>query len=323
MQTNSKAESLIRLGEMISYLEQQLRRSHITSQTPITGILLWGPPGCGKTSMATALTRQLGGAYFINNDMIMEALLKLWFEDMHTKIKNGGLSNTEKEEYFWRVRSMQVSDLNMLESEILQDLLKVLAIPPFSDTEFREFKKTSTEQTIMYSAISFLIFLARHRKINFIQETTGNSFSAKRVRDVFGDIHSILQVVYVSSLRTLYSRVSARTEQLMNAPREYINESYYKSYYNNIKLALQSGIFQEIIVTSNDASPAKTMLNLLKENGKSGYSMLASSTTDLNKMELAFIRRVLTALGLPASTLRDKKPLRAFFCTLSHSWTIE
>jgi hypothetical protein len=308
----------------LQLLNQQLDilQDGLLTRRPIKATLLWGPPGSGKTSIAHTFSGSERGGYFINNDKIMEVLLRIWFNDIHREIQ-AGMPEEEKEDCFWEVRNMQFDDLGLPEKEVMQTLLKALNMQEFTEDEFSAFKLTSDEPVIMYCAVAFLIFLAKQRHCDFIQETTGNSFSAQRTRKVFENTHSKLQVVYVSSLATLYRRVGSRTAQLLNAPRQYIKDSYYKSYYNNIRMALQSGIFIEIVITSNDRSPSTTMLSLTKQvSGKPGYHMLGSPTGRMNRAEAAFVGRVLSALGLPEMALHESRPLHAFFCSLTHTWTL-
>ena len=168
--------------------------------------------------------------------------------------------------------------------------------------------------------MAFLIFLAKSRRHNFMKETNGNKFDYRMSNCVFGDVNSILQVVYVSSIDTLIERVSHRTGQLINAPPKIIRESYHRSYFDGFQQALKSYILNEIIVTNNDSSP-KTMVLLNKHHAKGGYVMEVKPTT-LNEEEYEFISGMLGSIGLPNTFLACRStPLQAFFCSHSFTWT--
>jgi predicted ABC-type ATPase len=304
--------------EVMEIIHKKLKSSKLASaRAQSTGILLWGPPGCGKSSIARELSSKFSPMYFIDTDKIVEAILQVWYSELYKGIKAGAYSEEEKENHYWNARNTRFSDLGLPEKYVLTEILKRIDIPKqFSDSEFSAFRHgMHPSYIITYSAVAFLIFLAKSRRHNFMKETNGNNFD-HRVGDVFGDVNSILQVVYVSSVDTLIERVSHRTGQLVNAPPQIIRESYHRSYFDGFQKALKSYILNEIIVTNNDSTP-KTMIVLSKQHARRGYVMEVRPAT-LNEEEHAFISGMLTSVGL---TILSTAPLRAFFCSMSFTWT--
>jgi hypothetical protein len=232
-----------------------------------TGIFLWGPPGSGKSgSVARKLTEMPDSIYFINIDVIVESIIGIWFTDILTGIKQDRVSEQEKEDCYWMIRKMRFSALKSRDKWVLREILQHIPGLPasedsFTELEWNSFKQTSSNtETVVNSAVSFLIFLGKHRNRDFILETTGTNFNAMRARHVFGDVHSVLMVAFVSSVDVLYQRVAHRKEQLLNAPRESIQWSYNRSYYSSLQLALHSFVFDEITIVSTNNN-----INLLSQ----------------------------------------------------------
>ncbi len=224
-------------------------------------------------------------------------------------------------------RDTDSESLYTSKKRVLSNILASINIPnkTLTDEEFRLFDDVFRGTTVVDTVGSLLIFLARHRHHNFMVETTGNRFDEKWSRSVFGDVHSILQAVYVSSVDTLIDRVSKRANQLINATPERIRDTYRNSYYDNIQAALRSGIFNEINVTSNDTKPSKTMIKLWKSNERHGYVMHVNPPETLNDEEYRFIIGILTSVGLYESFIHyhrhDSRSLKAFFCSHTFNWT--
>ena len=291
-----------------------------------TGILLWGPPGCGKSSIASELKTTFDPVYFINTDAIVDIVMQVWYKDIYNDIKAGLYSEGEKEESYWDARNTKFSDLRLPQKYVLNEILRRMDLPvkKFSDVEFNTFKRKSPVISVVtYAVVAFLIFLAKQRRHNFIKETNGNKFDHRVLDSVFWDVQSILQVVYVSSVSTLIKRVSARTDQL-NTPSETIREIYHKSYFNSFQSAIKSDIFNEIIVTSNDITPNE-MLVLNKRHARKGYALEVKPANTLNAEEYKFVCGILTSIGLSDTILHNNRsssiPLHAFFCSKSFTWT--
>ncbi len=298
-----------------------------------TGVLLWGPPGCGKSDTSNDYRSRFNPMYFINTDEIVEFILKRWRNAQYASIKEGSIGETEKQKIYWGVRSMIFSDLiddthdtPHTEIEILREIFGNISIPvsDISDEEFETFKKASTEVKIVDIVSSLLIFLAKYRRQSFMIETTGNSFSVDWVKEVFNNLNSILQVVFVSGATVLCDRVKGRTGQLINATPSRIVDSYIASYFRNLKLALLSGVFEQIIVSSNDVKPVRVLMQLMKksEDEKIKYKLTVNFPNNLNSKEKDFAENVFSTIGLPVSSIEGGRRLSAAFCLQTYKWDV-
>jgi SpoVK/Ycf46/Vps4 family AAA+-type ATPase len=63
--------------------------SKLACEQSSTGILLWGPPGCGKSSIAHNLSSKFRPMYIIDNDKIVESVLQVFYSDIYNDIKVG------------------------------------------------------------------------------------------------------------------------------------------------------------------------------------------------------------------------------------------
>ena len=289
-----------------------------------TGVLLWGPPGCGKSGISEEYCRRFDRMYFINTDEIVEFILKTWMTDNLGLVKNGA-SDDVKQEIYWKIRDLTFSSLGD-EKSVLLEIFNGINIPhhTFLDSEFSEFKSQSCDISNVISAVSsFLIFLAKFRNQNFMVETTGNLFDREWAGLIYAGTNSILNVVYVSTTAELSRRVSTRKDQLINATTVGIIDSTLNSYQNQLRSAILSGIFCEIIITSNDKRPAKTLMVLQKDLTKNKYRTTVNLPSVLNAGEKVLIEDLFSVLGL-SMFVDDYYPLsaKAELCLCSHVWTV-
>jgi hypothetical protein len=154
-------------------------------------------------------------------------------------------------------------------------------------------------------------------------ETTGNLFDREWAGLIYAGTNSILNVVYVSTTAELSRRVSKRKDQLINATTVGIIDSTLNSYQNQLRSAILSGIFCEIIITSNDKRPAKTLMVLQKDLTKNKYRTTVNLPSVLNAGEKVLIEDLFSVLGL-SMFVDDYYPLsaKAELCLCSHVWTV-
>jgi hypothetical protein len=156
-----------------------------------------------------------------------------------------------------------------------------------------------------------------------MKETTGNYLKLNWMHETFSDVHSILQVMFVSSLETLKDRVSNR-KQMFNTDPEHISSIYDPSYFSNFDAALKSFIFDDIFIVSNDEAVAKTLLTLTKSKLKRGYRMTMNPPRKLNHSEYNFIRGILLNVGISRANIPEiisDKSLSGYFCCEQFKWT--
>lgn len=311
-----------------SLLNTSLLTTGFRSSRFSTGILIWGPPGCGKSSIARALSQKFNPMYFINTDEIVEIILKAWDRALYYKLQSGELSDVEKQDHYWHTRRLNFSDFILPKFNVMSKIFKCLQLPTksFTQEEFEAFSCKSDRNVVVEAFSDFLIFLAKHRVESFMFETTGTRFSPEWASQTFGDVKSILQLVFVSSVDTLIERVSHRSGQLVNATPERIRESYHSSYFESFQKALRSGIFAEIIVTSNDSMPSKVMMQLSKSHTGVGYILEVNPPAALNDSEYSFVIGILNSIGLNDTTLQRNRGhtgrLTGEFCSLSYTWSL-
>jgi hypothetical protein len=289
-----------------------------------TGILLWGPPGCGKSGVSRDYLNKYYPMYFINTDEIVEYILRTYLVDQESTVKGG--TEEEKQVLYWKIRNMSYSEIQYYgdEKQVTTAIFSGINIPQkeFTDDEFTEFKNKHADCDKIIDFVSqFLVFLAKSRNQNFMVETTGNNFDATWVKSVFGEVDSILNVVFVSNVVTLLDRVHQRQDQLMNAVPGRVIASHGTSYYDKLKEAISSGLFEEIVISSNDTMPTKIMMILTKNSSQNIYRMTVNLGKTLNTSEKNLINRVCRIIGFPEAMHTDlHNGMHAVFCLRSCRW---
>ncbi len=127
----------------------------------------------------------------------------------------------------------------------------------------------------------------------------------------------------MSSTVELSRRVAGRTDQLVNATTGRIIESALNSYHSELRKAILSGIFCEIIITSNDKKPTKTLMVLQRDLKDNKYRTTVNLPTILNQGEEVLIADLFSVLGLSAHLGKFTSiHAKAEFCLNSHVWTV-
>lgn len=286
-----------------------------------TGILLWGPPGCGKSSSAQRLKTLYSPMYFINTDAIVESIMKNYFERELISIKMSTIE-AERQAFYWKMRSIAFHEITSLHESItafdvintiFNDVYANVAIPTKDEVNLyirsNQHLLPLNKQHINEFMGNFTIFLTKNRKHHFMIETTGSNFNREWAEQAFAGTRCILQVVFVSSSATLIDRVSKRTDQLINASPDRIIETYNKSYFDSFTNAVNSNLFDEIIVDVNDSTPLNVLhvLKVLVHSGTRGsvfsYTIqrmihYTQRDRDPTLIERQFIQRLLTDVSL-------------------------
>jgi hypothetical protein len=261
------------------------RQSPLTVQESV-GIMLWGPPGCGKSSSAQRLMDQYSPMYFINTDAIVECLIHNYFHAKFKEIKRKD-NTSEKQAFYWKMRNCTFDEICHGDSDVtfgaiidtvFNDVFRGVGENPtnieirrFSIYNFRNthdfgreldpsqfYHEKSMESKVTDFTSNLAIFLAKTRGCHFMIETTGGSFDREWAASTF-NVHNILQIVYVSSPDTLIDRVSRRHGQWINAEPDRIRTTYNLSYIDSFPAAVQSEIFDEIIIDVNDHTPLRVV----------------------------------------------------------------
>jgi len=300
--------------------QRNVRQKHSTT----TGVLLWGPPGCGKSTTADNLSRQYSPMYFINTDAIVESTISNYFQEEFLEVKTSGTMQ-EKERFYFRMRSVSFKEVctkckinpETIIYHIFSDVYRDLIAPSNSELLKYQLQASKSERRVetksdfwydlpINASIGNLsVFLAKFRGHNFMIETVGSYLDLDWIKTVFGDVHSILQVVYVSSVDDLISRVSKRTAQLINASPARIAETYSKSYFDVFADAVSSNSFEKISVDVNDKRSFNAVQ--LKKTAR-GYVidtiLFQKEREEPTSDEIEFIRRLFVRADLPVEFLK-------------------
>jgi hypothetical protein len=262
--------------------------------------------------------------YFINTDAIVESTINNYFQDEFLAVKNGG-STKDKEAFYFRMRSVKFSEVaarcgisssERIISVIFGDVHAGVDLP--SRIELikyqlgvlrgldQEARDDFWHDLPVNSTIGDLaVFVAKARGHNFMIETVGGYLDLNWIASVFGDIHhSILQVVYVSSVDDLIRRVGLRTGQLINASPARITETYNKSYFDVFANVVKSSAFEEISVDVNDTRSFNVVG--LKKAAR-GYTIntitLYGKREEPTENEISFVKRLFLGADLPVEFL--------------------
>lgn len=294
-----------------------------SSSTPVRGVLLWGPPGCGKTSSVLELRTRYDPCHFINVDAVVEAIIDRFYTN---EWKNAASDPINAQKLYFQVR-------NVLGFEMLRDQpdsgekplptsldlmcwlanrINAINTDPILQTQFIRFlferhyaKFISVPITELYC--QFIVWYSNTRHNSFMIESTGCRFDKEWCQSIFGS-NAHLRVVYVDDPDVLIKRVSARKGQLINANPARIREAYTSSYGEPLMQAMQSGIFALIDVVDNTDTPY-TLCTLTKLPDARAYRLELATNPTAKARE--FID----------TTLKDL-PLNArFFCLLTNCWT--
>lgn len=300
------------------------------------GVLLWGPPGCGKSSSAQMHMHLHSPMYFINTDSIVESMINNFFDNEFFYVKNSDPQT--KQTFYWNVRlctfghilsEHNVSDKDIINT-IFSEVFSMVELPtPYEITRFQVSKAITNITNVKINDYigDLAIFLAKHRGHSFMIETTGGSFDADWASSVFGDIKSVLQIVFVSSPETLINRVQKRTNQLVNATPDRIISTYNLSYYDKFADALNSNIFDDIIVDIND-NVAMTVLHVEKIKAKSfkrqrfPYTITKAAIHKSHHrvhpptaQELEFIHRLFSNTNIPSELIDIGREVHRTACS--------
>jgi hypothetical protein len=233
--------------------------------------MLWGPPGCGKSSSAERLRALYSPMYFINTDAIVESIIHNFYNNEYDILRLSA-SEQEKQAFYWKMRKVPFSELHDKTHKTYLDIIKtiyrevftqVAAPDEFEIHGYTIFKYGGNKENLSGSSVcdflgDFTVWLTKTRQHHFMIETTGASFDPRWAGSVF-DVHNILQIVFVSTPETLIDRVAKRTGQLINASPDRIRGTYNTSYFESFANAVKSEIFNEIIVDVNDTTPLRVL----------------------------------------------------------------
>jgi len=270
------------------------------------GILLWGPPGSGKSATANALISQHSPMFFINTDEIVERVIT------YMPIN---INSVDKQKLYWSQRNRRFREQKHKLPILLTLFHDVFgSMEPPTPAEITEFiARHNNDENILSLFTTMIIYFAKKRGHGFMIETTGENFSKPWAEQTFAHTKSILEVVYVSSADELVARVTKRTNQLVNAPPDRVRQVYAKSYFATFHKAIRANVFDEINVTSNDASSPRPLIRLTRHQHQ--YILDFHNPTTLNPNEETFLRDMLAELP---PTLFGRT---ALFCTRTCAWT--
>jgi GTPase SAR1 family protein len=287
------------------------------------GIMLWGPPGCGKSSSTYRLIEAYKPMYFINTDAIVESIIKNYFHYEYTTITYSR-SHENREQFYWWIRKCNFHTIMMKTYKtyidvilrLFYDVYKDIVYPNAFDIDLyiqKEYRHKNFWMTSVYKFVmDFSIHFAKQHNQNFMIETIGRSFHVDFVKSIF-NVHNILQVVFVSSPETLIDRVSQRTSQLINSSPAEIRNIYDDSYFHNLAVAVKSEIFHEIIVDVNDTSLLRVIhlkkADFRKYGHRQRYPYILEETASFRsrvptESEKRFIKKLFSHANLPDEFIR-------------------
>jgi GTPase SAR1 family protein len=293
------------------------------NESKSVGVMLWGPPGCGKSSSAYRLIEAYKPMYFINTDTIVESIIKNYFHYEYTTMTRKK-KHKMKEEFYWWIRKCNFQTIMMRTYEtyidvilrIFYDVFKDIVYPNSFDIDLyiqREYRYKNFWMTGVYKFImDFSIHFAKQHNQNFMIETIGRNFHIDFVKSIF-NVHNILQVVFVSSPETLIDRVSRRNSQLINSSPNEIRNIYDDSYFHNFAVAVKSEIFHEIIVDVNDTSLLRVIhlkkIEFKKYAHRQRYPYILEETASFQsriptESEKHFIKKLFSHANLPQEFIR-------------------
>jgi len=239
------------------------------------GVLLWGPPGCGKSSSARELSEKYKPMHFINIDLVVEHIIRNYYADVWDAL-GGADADIQKKKLYFKIRSVISLELlkepGVKKANAFETIFKFanevgnISVDRFEKTGFTGWllKKygnfTAQPVTVLYC--DFVVWYAKLRQESFMIESTGNAFNEQWCVDTFGDVSAHLRVVYVDNVEELVARVAARSAQLVNAGPDYVRDVYANSYGEQLLKAMRSNIFKLIDVVDNSKFPATRILCL-------------------------------------------------------------
>lgn len=320
------------ISQILQTLETHLNKLDRSTSHSSVGILLWGAPGSGKSTSARELASTYDPLYIINIDTITETLLYVLSKSDYQKLKDNIISGDQSTELFYKVRKTTFRDASISTHDAFNYLFRnavfskdtLRQIQPITQSEVRSFTSMNRDQRIVSAFESFIIFLAKRRGHNFMKETTGNAFKIQWTREVYSNVKSLLQVIFVSSVDLLETRVKERIQMFNIDPKD-IAPIYDTSYFSNFYIAVKMFMFENILVISNDTSEAKTLIKLTKNDSKRGYTITVNPPNVLNPNEYKFMHGILINIGITESQIPDhisRQPLSAYFCCDTFSWNM-
>jgi hypothetical protein len=285
-------------SEMDSKLDELLLKD-------VHGILLWGPPGCGKSRSSRELSARHSPMHFINVDELVEHIIRKYYSNEWLKVKD---DTSMQKEFYFRIRNsigIDILSKTARQSDSLSLLfdfateLGHLTLDTTEKTQFTSFLLSNYKIFTLQASTSLycdlMVWISKARHENFMIESTGNTFDEAWCKKVFGDVSSHLRVVYVDDPETLVNRVQNRAAQLINADPEHVRRVYANSYGHSLLEAMQSKIFRLIDICDNSKDP-KIILTLTLSEAMSVYK-LEIDTSDISPAAEEFLTHIRDAIG--------------------------